>query len=322
MFRKNELFCSKPQGIKTKQYNAASCWNESLSAFAGLARLWRIKSLLIIFFLAIFLNTCNGGKMPEKTTHSPSIKDITDSAWKKLSEKTIYFGHQSVGFNIIDGIKDVMKENPQIRLNIVETNDPSEFNTHLFAHSKVGKNMDPKSKIDAFANFMEKGIGEKTDIAFFKFCYVDITAGTDIDKVFDDYKSTMARLKGIFPEMRFIHTTVPITFKPTGIKGWIRKGKNLIKKIIGRPVFDYLDNVNRNRFNEMVRKEYNGKEPIFDLAKIESTFPNGTRSSFIKDGKTYYSLVSDYTHDGGHLNEKGRKIIAEQLLIFLAGLCQ
>ena len=63
----------------------------------------KIKLLLIIFFLAIFLTTCNGGKMPEKTTHSPSIKDIPDSAWKKLSKKRIYFGHQSVGFNIIDG---------------------------------------------------------------------------------------------------------------------------------------------------------------------------------------------------------------------------
>jgi len=284
--------------------------------------LFKHISALTIFLLSTLLIGCNGGDMQEKKGSFPFIKDIPDSEWKKLSEKKIYFGHQSVGFNIIDGIKDVIKENPQIKLNIVETNDPSEFNAPLFAHSRVGKNTEPKSKIDTFANFMEKGIGEKTDIAFFKFCYVDVTAGTDIEKVFDGYKSTMARLKGIFPEMRFIHTTVPITFKPTGIKGWIRKGKNLIKKIIGRPVFDYQDNVNRNRFNEMVRKEYNGKEPIFDLAKIESTFPNGTRSSFIKDGKTYYSLISDYTDDGGHLNEKGRKIVAEQLLILLVGLCE
>jgi hypothetical protein len=322
MFGKNELFFNKLRGIKIKQYNAASCWNESLSAFGGLVRLWQIKSLLIIFFLAIFLTTCNGGKMPEKTAQSTSIKDIPDTAWKKLSEKAIYFGHQSVGFNIIDGIKDVMRENPQINLNIVEINDPSKFNTPLFAHSKIGQNRDPRSKIENFANFMEKGIGEKTDIAFFKFCYVDVTAVTDIDKVFNDYKGTMAHLKGIFPAMRFIHSTVPITTKPTGIKGLRRKAKNLIKKIIGRPVFDYRDNINRNRFNEMVRKEYSEKEPIFDLAKIESTFPNGARSSFIEDGKIYYSLVSDYTHDGGHLNEKGRKIIAEQLLILLAGLCK
>lgn len=278
--------------------------------------LGKIKSLLIIFFLAIFLTTCNGGKMPEKTTHSPSIKDIQDSAWKKLSEKKIYFGHQSVGFNIIDGIKDVMRENPQIKLNIVETSDPSEFNIPLFAHSRVGKNMDPKSKIDAFASFVEKGIGGKADVAFFKFCYVDVTARTDVDQVFHNYKNTMSRLKESYPGTKFIHMTVPLTLTKTTIK-------TRIKKWIGKKaIWEYDDNIARNKFNELLRKEYNGKEPVFDLAKIESTFPDGTRSSFTKDGRTYYSLVSDYTHDGGHLNEKGRKIVAEQLLILLAGLCE
>ncbi len=70
----------------------------------------------------------------------------------------------------------------------------------------------------------------------------------------------------------------------------------------------------------MLIKQYEGKEPIFDIAKIESTFPDGTRSSFTKDGKTYYSMVPEYTYDGGHLNETGRKKVAEQLLILLAQL--
>ena len=272
-------------------------------------------SLLIIFLLSTVLIGCNGEKMPEKPTHLPLIKDIQGSAWKKLSKKRIYFGHQSVGFNIIDGIKYVMKENPQIKLNIVETNDPSEFNTPLFAHSRVGKNMDPRSKIDAFANFMEKGIGDNANIAFFKFCYVDVTARTVIDKVFDDYKNTMSRLKESYPRTKFIHMSVPLTVRQTGIKAWI-------KKLIGRPISGYYDNIKRNQFNELLRKEYNGKEPVFDLAMIESTFPDGSRSSFTKEGRSYYSLVSDYTDDGGHLNDKGRKIIAEQLLILLSNLCE
>ena len=71
----------------------------------------------------------------------------------------------------------------------------------------------------------------------------------------------------------------------------------------------------------MLRKEYEGKVPLFDIAKIESTFPDGTRCSFTKDGKTYYSMVSEYTSDGGgHLNATGRKKFAEQLLILLAQL--
>ena len=254
--------------------------------------------------------------MPEKTTHSPLIKDIPDSAWKKLSKKRIYFGHQSVGSNIMDGIKDVMAAHQEIKLNIVETANKSEFKVGLFAHSRVGKNIDPKSKIDAFANFMENGIGNMANIAFFKFCYVDVTARTDVERVFAAYRNTISRLRESYPGTMLIHVTAPLTVTKTTFKTWIKK---IIRK---KDIWEYDDNIKRNQFNELLKKEYNGKEPIFNLSKIESTFHDGTRSSFTKDGRTYYSLISDYTHDGGHLNEKGRKIVAEQLLILLANLSE
>ena len=258
--------------------------------------------------------------MSEEVVKFPSIKDVPASAWEKLSQKKIYFGHQSVGFNIIDGIKDLMKENPQIKLNIVETADHTDFNVGLFAHSKVGKNTNPESKIDAFANFMDKGIGKKADIAFFKFCYVDVRTGTEVRNVLSDYKNIMSKLMKAYPDTKLVHVTVPLTSKPTGLKGLIRSTKNAIKKIIGRPFFDYHDNIIRKKFNEMLIQEYDGKALIFDIAKIESTFPDGARCSFTKNGKTYYSMVPEYTYDSGHLNETGRKKAAEQLLILLAKL--
>jgi len=72
----------------------------------------------------------------------------------------------------------------------------------------------------------------------------------------------------------------------------------------------------------MLRHAYVGREPFFDLAKLESTFPNGSQSTFTKDGNIYAALVPDYTNDGGHLNEKGRRIVAEHLLVYLAQLSQ
>ena len=258
--------------------------------------------------------------MSKETVKFPSIKDIPAAKWEKLSQKKIYFGHQSVGFNIIYGVKDLIKENPQVKLNIVETADQADFNYGLFAHSKVGKNTDPRSKIDAFANILDKGIGKKADIAFFKFCYVDVRTGTEVRNVFNDYKNIISKLMKAYPDTKFVHITVPLTSKPTGLQGLVRSAKNAIKKIIGRPVFDYHDNIKRSLFNEMLIQEYDGKAPIFDLAKIESTFPDGTRCSFTKNRKTYYSMVPEYTYDGGHLNETGRKKAAEQLLILLAQL--
>ena len=76
----------------------------------------------------------------------------------------------------------------------------------------------------------------------------------------------------------------------------------------------------RQQYNEMLRKEYAGREPLFDIAQIESALPDSSRVAFKKGEENYYGMAPEYTDDGGHLNEKGRKIFAEQLLIFLAAL--
>ncbi|OEU51706.1 MAG: hypothetical protein BA868_08700 [Desulfobacterales bacterium C00003106] len=73
------------------------------------------KGLLSIIAFLLF-SACNGGDMPEKTISFTALKDVPVSSWEKLAQKNIFFGHQSVGFNIMDGIKDLMKENPQIKL--------------------------------------------------------------------------------------------------------------------------------------------------------------------------------------------------------------
>ncbi len=250
---------------------------------------------------------------------APSVKNIPESKLQKLSNKKIYFGHQSVGYNIVDGLKDIMKENPGIKLNIVDTNDPEMFKMPVFAHSAVGQNTKPDSKVDDFAKLMEQGIGNKADMAFLKFCYVDADEKTDVQKVFDYYKSRLAQLKGKYPDTTFIHFTMPLVSKQSGIKIWT---KNLIKKIIGRPVRDYNINIKRNQFNDMLKKEYEGKEPIFDLARIESTLSDGRQLTLTKDGVAFYSMATEYTYDGGHLNEKGRKIAAQELLLFLANLSE
>jgi hypothetical protein len=271
----------------------------------------RLLALLVIP-LTLLLG-CSGGRMDEQKKVFASLKEIPESAWQRLAEKRIYFGHQSVGENILAGIRDLMKENPQIRLNLVKTHDPAAFNIPVFAESDIGKNEDPTSKCQAFGDYMVKGLGNKVDIAFFKFCFVDVTADTDVDQVFTEYRTTLARLKEKYPKTLFVHVTVPLTTVQTGVKVWV-------KQIIGRRIGGYDENMQRGKYNERLIKEYGGKEPIFDLGRIESTYPDGARSSFPKDGHVYYSLVPAYTYDGGHLNERARKLVAEQLLVLLASL--
>jgi hypothetical protein len=273
------------------------------------------KLILIISILSTALIACNGGKMLENKNLLPSIKDVPTEKWEKLAQKKIYFGHRSVGNNILDGIKDVMKENPKIRLNIVETTDQADFNVGLLGHSPIGDNGDPISKINAFADIIENGLGKKVDIASLKFCFADFTAKTkDITNIFNDYKNTMSQLKEKYPRSSFVHFTVPLVILKTTWKTWI---KIFLRK---EEIWEYDQIIIKNKFNNLIRNEYDGKEPIFDIAEIESTYPDGSRSTFTRNGKIYYSLVPQYSRDGAHLSKSGRKIVAEQFLIFLANL--
>ncbi|MCD4681764.1 MAG: SGNH/GDSL hydrolase family protein [Bacteroidales bacterium] len=239
-----------------------------------------------------------------------TIKDISPEQWEKLAKQKIYFGHQSVGYNIMDGIRAVMDEHPEIQLNIIETRDLATIDVGVFSHSKVGKNRDPVSKTDDFVKIIKSGVGDKADIAFHKYCYIDANANTDVEKVFLNYKEQINNLKSKYPRTRFIHITMPLTTVQTGLKTWI-------KKILGKPISGIDANIKRNMFNQLLLNTYQLIDPVFEFATAEATQPDGTMTTFEKDGKEYLTLYKGYSNDGGHLNKQGQKAIAERLLIFL-----
>ena len=70
----------------------------------------------------------------------------------------------------------------------------------------------------------------------------------------------------------------------------------------------------------MVRNKYKNNGPFFDIAELESTYPDGTRESFEYKGKIYYALAPVYTEDAGHLYGIGRQIISKSLLLKLVDL--
>jgi len=253
-----------------------------------------------------------GGKMSDTPRATESVlSKVSPEAWKRLSSQRIYFGHQSVGYNIVSGIEDLQRTNPAIRLELMEARDAASVERPAFAHSKVGKNKVPKDKLVDFAAIMNGGLGGKVDLAGFKFCYIDFNAKTNVDELFAEYRTTAAGLKAAYPATRFVHFTVPLTVVQGGPKAWI-------KQVMGKPLWGAAENVKRNQFNEMLRREYSGKDLVFDLAQWESTFPDGSRRSFTSGGKTYYALVDAYASDGEHLNGPGRQWVAAHLLADLA----
>ena len=267
-----------------------------------------------VFILGLLMVTsCSENEMAHNTLNETYLQKIPVKVWGQLGQKRIYFGHQSVGDNIIEGMRELMVENSRIRLNIVAINDDDQLQTGAFGHASIGQNGKPLEKMQDFAANLYEGIGQKVDLAGMKLCYLDINSGSDPTVLFDHYKSMVAEVRNKFPNLTIIHFTAPLVKRQSGIKA-------LIKKIIGKPLTGIDDNIKRNEYNDLLRNEYEGSNALFDIARIESTYPDGRRSSFDKKGKTYYSLIPQYTYDDGHLNDSGRKTVAANLLIFLAGL--
>jgi len=271
-----------------------------------------IINKIVLIILSIMLVSC---AMDNDLTSETPVIDVNlfNSAIEKISNKKIYFGHQSVGNNIVSGITDLLSTQYTEKFVILDSQNTDDYINSMFGHSRVGYNTNPMSKIIGFSNFIDNLRFWKPDVATFKFCYVDIKSNTNVNELFDQYSARMAVLKEKYPGTLFLHTTVPLTTVQSGLKA-------NIKKLIGKPIGGFRDNIARNKYNDLLRNKYLNKEPIFDLALIESTLPDGTRSKFEVDGTTYYSLAAEYASDGRHLNVSGRKQVASKFIELLAEL--
>jgi hypothetical protein len=271
----------------------------------------------IVAFIASFLLICGCTDMnvPSITLRSESL---TEKELSILSSKKIFFGHQSVGYNIIDGLKDIMARNPKIILNIQETTDIKNYPKGVFAHFPIGMNTQPKSKIDAFVQAMDNGLGKQVDISFFKFCYIDINQDTDIKDLVHNYVTAINNLKNKYPHVVFCCVTAPITAEGE-LLSFRDRIKDIIKKLSGKTTNqrrNALCNIKRNEFNKLLRNKC-GSENSIDLEQFESTKPDGSRFSSREELPEHFTLIPDYTIDGGHLNKIGRLLVADRLLVRL-----
>lgn len=227
-------------------------------------------------------------------TPSPSAtapKSLTEQDLRSVAAMKSYFGHQSVGGNILGAIPAVFSDHGVTAPPVLEA--PATVTGGAVLHNLIGQNGNPQSKINAFASSLQ-GIGHEVDVAFMKFCYVDVTAGTNVASLFASYREGMTTLKSEYPNVAFLHVTVPLTTDSPA------------------------DNVAREKYNALIRGQYSDSGRLFDLAAIESTRPDGSRVSGTYGGDTYFSLYPGYASDDGHLNTRGAKTAASGLLDVIA----
>ena len=219
-----------------------------------------------------------------------------------MAKGKTYFGHQSVGANVVEGLGELARRE-RVELPVTLAPSPAAFTLPGLVHELIGENERPVSKIEAFERAMDDRVAGWASLAFFKFCYVDFTATTDVDVLFDRYADAMSRLRGRHTATKLAHVTVPLTVTQQGVKA-------TMKALLGRPRWGEAENAVRHRFNERLRRAYAGKEPVFDLARFEATHADGSPESFLHEGRAIPRLVAVYSDDGQHLNATGRTFVA------------
>lgn len=222
------------------------------------------------------------------------------SQLQAVAGQKVFFGHMSVGRNVMAGMEQIYDAHgvaaaPVIELEPGDTTSVPEGGA--FVHSLIGENRHPVGKLRNFEAMLRGGLGDQVDVAALKFCYIDIRWNSDVDDLFSRYQDTLAELEADYPDVAFVHMTVPLTTGPYGIR-------DHVKILVGRD-----DNATRERYNDLMRKVY-GPDELFDLAKLEATEPDGVLRE--------HELFPGYSTDGAHLNAGASELIAAELVGFLA----
>ncbi len=229
---------------------------------------------------------------------------IPQSYLDLAAQKNVVFDHHSIGGNIMTGMSTLQSQNPARYSFVPQFAPPSDwFTTHHGTGVNIGEFQDgdnyyPETKIAGFDSTIRGGVGNVVNIAFMKFCFLDIydDAANGLS-TWNSYSAMMTNLMAAYPNTRFLWVTDPL--EQTLSSAYINHEKSL--------------------FNTALRQyvQTNGGV-LYDLADIESHDPNG---NLIVDSQGYEALYSGYAQtQDHHLNSVGQQRTASALWWVLARL--
>lgn len=238
-------------------------------------------------------------------------KDETlEAELREVRSARILFVHHSVGRDLIGGMQALARTTAEGALRTLGLEEALSAPGPGLVDVSGGRNTDPASKLEFFERTFEANPALAPDLAFLKLCYVDVDPNTDVGSLFARYERTLRGLAERFPSTRFAHVTTPLTRRPDDLR-------SRVKRALGRMVWEDASNVRRHAYNERLRAAF-ASGPLFDLAAVESTHPDGRRETFELAGGVHPALVPAYTDDGGHLNALGAKVAGRAMIRFLA----
>lgn len=229
---------------------------------------------------------------------------------RAFAQSRIFFGHQSVGSNILDGITGLYAAAETSGPLVVESADATGSGPSL-VHTHVGTNADPYSKIDDFAAMTDGLDADWSGFLVLKLCFADVHAATDIDAVLSRYNDHLSETARRLPRATIMPTTVPITVD----RGWKGKLNTLRRRDVH---FRPADNVARHRYNESIRLRYRSTGRLFDIAQAQAGEFGGAARLRRSAGLPYAVLRADFAFDAGHLNTLGARAVASEFIRVIA----
>ena len=253
----------------------------------------------------------NASPLRESGLHSIEEGDPSrrTSGWAAIAQRTVYFGHQSVGNSVCAGIEELAKEY-ELGLRLVQTREPESVAGPAFVHFLAGQHRDYASKNAAVLRLLESDTRARSPVVLLKYCYGDIAHQHEYNLLFDAYRDTVDTIQFEHPDVTLVHITIPLTIAESGLKA---RTKQYLGRTNGRDAA-----ISRHRYNELLRAEFGISEPLFDLAKVQAMRPNGMVAGFPAGGGTIETLAPENTADGISLNTRCSRIAAEKLLDVLS----
>lgn len=274
----------------------------------------KIAATFIVALAVAALAGCDAGRAPEtnampaSANSAPLPQPPTAEQWQRVAQMRIVFGHQSVGGNILDGIRQAA-DAQHVPLVLTESRTP--LAGAGIQHFKVGHNEQPEGKLTDFRTVLADNFAAGTpapDVALLKLCYIDFGQSVDPKQLAQHYITTVDDLAREHPETVFVPMTSPLTTVQTGPKAWL-------KKALGKDPGGYAANARRQVFNETLRARYQADRLLFDVAALES----GNGQSHVESGDARIEVLNPLlTYDDGHLNMEGQQLVGGALVAHLA----
>ncbi|MBI2301362.1 MAG: SGNH/GDSL hydrolase family protein [Armatimonadetes bacterium] len=205
---------------------------------------------------------------------------IPMNALERARRLRVVLGHESVGFNVVQGLEGLSQQSPRYRLDIGHMIQAWWYTQHAgLGEWFVGNANNVPGKAQAFEQRLASGVGNAVQVASLKLCFADLQRNSDTDANFDAYVDVMERMQRQYPRVKFVYWSMPM-----------RREAVLQQK--------------RTHFNQRMAAYLKQHEVVlFDIADIECHKPDGTA---FHNETGELAMWDGYTVDGGHLNDVGK----------------